>query len=490
LLQYTSPIKANLLKNKECVIINSNNINKKHQQKIKSLTTIMFKQFQKLLILIITINIVLWSVSSLITDSNIPKKTLIQGDFYNKVSSQLGQGEIKLSNLKNKGIELLANAVGIKDFVSAEVLQTTTENNIDNLTDFLDGRTTGFNFYIPQAQTQTALEQKINETTKKLNLATCSAPDLELIQKNGYKIEQNLCLPENVKEGSESIINYLDQKTKDSIGGFTTKNLENITKNQGITAVTGFGDSLVKGMLGIITNTIKFQKNNGLALSLILILFLAVLSFLVRGYQNLQKITFGLFWSLVIANFSILLIFGGVAYFGGFFKKLILPLVNLEFLESNGFTELLTVEVFNITIQYLVYSFIFAILILVAWVGLRVLGWVIPNSIQISNEVRHSSNTRGNINSIQNSKIKELQTAKVFENQEKNSLANEDYQDFKQSNLVEYDNKTNESGSVSKSQNAPFEYSQKTVIDLKPKNSQIKSILDEIKVDAQDEDYF
>jgi hypothetical protein len=55
---------------------------------------------------------------------------------------------------------------------------------------------------------------------------------------------------------------------------------------------------------------------------------------------------------------------------------------------------------------------------------------------------------------------------------------------------VEYDNKANESGSDSKAQNTPFEYSQKTVIDLKPKNSEIKSILDEIKVDAQDEDYF
>lgn len=338
----------------------------------------------------------MWSVSSLIIDSNIPKKTLIQDKFYNRISQQLSQKELKLSALQNGGIDILVNKIGIQDFVNPGILQLTTEKNIDNLTNFLDSKTVNFKLFLPTKEFQESeksLETKIDKAVSDLKLTECSQKDLTKIKEKGWKIQDNLCLPATVIDGSESIINYLDENSKKAIQDLnqktTNSTLDPITNkvNQTTTSITETANTLGQNFGNTIVTTIQFQKNSGLILSLVLIIILGILALLSRGYNGLNKSIFALFWSLIVGNITILITFGGFAYFGSFVKKLVLPMVNLEFLDSGNFGEILASEVFKITLNYLEYSFIFASILLLIWAVLKILGMIAPTLFEVKGEL-------------------------------------------------------------------------------------------------------
>jgi len=373
---------------------------------------------------IVPVILVVFSLSINLTNANLHKNTLKSSDFYNKLSNQLQTSELKTEDIK-KGFSSLIISSVIKDLASPGWLQNLFERNIDGTSKWLSGETDDLGVYVPSKEIETtvskSLDNKVSEVKSKFgsDIPTCNSEQAQTIKRQGFELDKQFCLPQEVKSGNQSLTQFIGLSDKD------TQNSEFLDKLITGNNLNPFSDTINAKQLPT-TNPVRSVFFDGLnrvrsgfifivdiqyyLLASVIILF--VLSLLLAKFadRNVLKDAKRFLWrsatGTIVLVALIILSFGGSIYLTSFAQNLLLP-----GLASDQLVNLITLEV----VKFVFNVFSLAVFIAIGFFGLFG-GIILLEKMGILNKFAKTNQK------IQDSAKPEIKTNPTFDGQFKNIL--------------------------------------------------------------------
>ena len=304
--------------------------------------------------------LILTSIFINLPNSNLHKKTLRNSDFYSNLSQEITRDNLKPTDI-NKGFSSILFAAVLSDIANPGWLQNFFEENIDLITTWLtdNKQTSDLILYIPAQEIEIAIANKINEKTAKASkdfgdqIPTCKPEEETKIKREGFNLDQNLCLPESVKSGKQTLLQFLNidennVERSDVLNKLINNNvLNNFNEN--------FRANQILSLTPAQRNFFNFMNNlrrvflwlgRLLPFLLLACLILLVIDlFLAKNLEH-KKLSYEIrryFYAVAIGTIStsvlIILIMGGFIYLNSWIQSILIP-----GLENSTVTTLFAIE--------------------------------------------------------------------------------------------------------------------------------------------------
>jgi len=299
---------------------------------------ILFRICKTIVVILAPLIIVLSSILLTLPNASVHKNSLKNSDFYNKLSQELKNTNSDF-DLKNGFLNILVLS-SIKDLASPGWLQNLAEKNIDLTSKWLGGENSDWTFYLPTQDLNNSVQKNIDQQTKEIStkntIPVCSKAVSEGIKREGFDLNKELCLPEEVSKGQTTLTDYLGfkdspKKQQDA--------LSTIVKNNSIDSQTEsfkVKDNALETNLDTVRIVNKLRDNflyirsfvpfllSGLLALTLITLVLARLA----GKKLLKEIR-GLLWVIATSTFvtviCVLCFFGVSSYLTSSLNNLLLP---------------------------------------------------------------------------------------------------------------------------------------------------------------------
>ena len=155
------------------------------------------------------------SLSFTLTNATMHKSTLRGSDFYNKLSNELQTNKLSTADL-DKGFSSILLSSVFSDLATPGWLQNLFERNIDNTANWLDGKEQNWVIYVPTKEIEVSISNKLDAQTKDAaknfgnDIRECNSDEATKIQREGFDLQGNFCLPKEVKNGNQTISQFLE----------------------------------------------------------------------------------------------------------------------------------------------------------------------------------------------------------------------------------------------------------------------------------------
>jgi len=323
---------------------------------------------------IVPILLVIFSLSTNLTNASLHKNTLKNGNFYNQLSNELQSSELETKDIK-KGFSTILISSVIKDLASPGWLQNLFEKNIDGTTKWLSGETSDLGIYAPSKEIETTIAKSLDDKVSQVktdfggDIPTCNIDQSLSIKRQGFSLNDQFCLPEEVKSGNQKLTEFMSLTDKDTqnsefldkliannnLNPFSdTINVKELPSTNPIKSV--FFDSLnrVRGAFIYLTNIRLY-----LLISILVLFCLSILTAKLADRKILKDIKRFLVRTAIgtiILVALIILSLGGTVYLTSFAQNLLLPGV-----ASSQLVNLLTFEIVKFVFNVFSIAVFFAI---------------------------------------------------------------------------------------------------------------------------------
>ncbi len=377
----------------------------------------------RLLIWVAPVLLVLVSIFINLPNSQLHKETLSNSDFYNKLSSQLQQAEVKDQEGQVSFGSILYASV-LQDVASPGWLRNLFEQNIDNTTDWLDGENSELVLYLPSKDIELAASRQLDNQVQEINnnseinIETCTQGQIDTIQREGFALNSEVCLPESVKNGEQSLTEFLeinDQAVE--TGEFFSNLIRNspfnaFSNSYKPTELPRYSD----GLIGLLNQArdLFISVKQAIPFVLIGLIIALVLQLLMARFANrkvLSELRRTLFYtSLGIFSLSaaVILTIGGSVYFTSYLQELFLP-----GLQVNQLTQIISFEAVKFAFNIVSYAFWLA-------VGMITLNFVLQYC-EVSGFFVNADEKNQLLKKFENEKPKQIPTP-TFDAEFKNTL--------------------------------------------------------------------
>lgn len=387
---------------------------------------IIYSIISKFTVFITPFILVVFSLTINLTNSGLHKATLKNSDFYNKLSNELQSFELKSGDIQKGFSSILVSSV-IKDLASPGWLQNLFEKNIDASSKWLSGETADLGLYTPTKEIETTVAKTLDDKVNKVkqdfgpDILTCTADQSETIKRQGYNLDTQFCLPEQVKSGSQKLTEFMNLSDKD------TQNSEFLDKLITNNSLNSFSDTVNVKQLPA-SNPIRssfFESLNRVRggyiflisiqwYILVSVLILFLISAILANFtgKRLLKFVKKFLWEsatgTIVLVALIILSLGGSAYLTSFAQTLLLP-----GLGSSQLTNLITFEIVKFIFNVLSVAVLFA-------VGFFILFGIILALEKVGILNRFNKTNK----KIQENQKPEIKENKTFDGEFQNSLFN------------------------------------------------------------------
>jgi hypothetical protein len=292
--------------------------------------------------------LVVISLSFTLTNATMHKSTLRGSDFYNKLSNELQTNNLTAQDL-DKGFSSILLSSVFSDLATPGWLQNLFERNIDNTANWLEGREENWVVYMPTKEIEVTVSNKIDAQTRDAitnfggQIRECSDGETTKIQREGFDLQGDFCLPKEVKDGNQTLSQFLE------VSGQNVQNstyLNSIVRNNSLNPFSDqvkaeniFGSYANGGDILGFANRIRdgyLAVKSATPYLIALLLILLVAQVLLARLNN-RKITHEtrhyLFYT-VVGTFSlgclIILSFGGTILLTSTLQRFLLPSIGSE----------------------------------------------------------------------------------------------------------------------------------------------------------------
>jgi hypothetical protein len=194
---------------------------------------IAYQVLSKTVIWIAPFIIVLSSIIFTLPDGQMHKRTLANSNFYDQLSEELQNSEIQIEN-GQIGFGTILYGTVLKDLATSGWLKNFSETNIDNFTNWLSGDVEAWVLYVPVQDVELSAASQIDQQVASLeeqygdNLPVCSEGQAETLRVERFSLNNEFCIPETVKNGEESLTEFLGITEEDTKTG---EFLEKLVRN-------------------------------------------------------------------------------------------------------------------------------------------------------------------------------------------------------------------------------------------------------------------
>jgi hypothetical protein len=292
---------------------------------------------------LIPIVLVIASLGLNLGNAEMHKNSLKSNDFYTKLSNELKSSEVNEENVK-LGFSSIIISTLAEDLITPGWLQNLSENNIDEVTGWLNGDEQGLVFYLPNKEIEDAvaksLDAKTKEATENLSdeIPTCTVDAGEALKREGISLDANFCLPESVKNGEQSLSEFIGISGEDANDSeFLNKLIRNnplTPLNDRIKATDLPENNRLRNIFVNQINTVRSSYiflNSNVIYLFGLVAGLFILSLIIAKISNKQMI-YELKRLLLYSGVGtvslaaiIILMLGGTLYFSSLIPNIILP---------------------------------------------------------------------------------------------------------------------------------------------------------------------
>jgi hypothetical protein len=326
---------------------------------------------------VVPVLIVIFSIVFVAIDAPSFKSSFQSNNFYSQFVEKLNNTDDS-ENIENQGVAgLVATTLG-EDLITEVWTQEVVEKNIDLTTSWLKGEDEFWVFYLPTKEIEDSLKSRVDSQVNEAlasgkEIRTCSVSESQTIQREGFEVGSDFCLPQSVKNGEETLSGFLESGS----GGQNDGLLNQIFKNLPIDStaenfkaeVVGQGDngfSLIVNTMNIFRDSGIFIRSSFWIVAPIILLSFVGLLFLakVQGVflAEIRRIFWLVGFGTLLLSFTVVMVLSGSFYINTWIVDVLLP----------GFT---TVEIMNLVAwQFVLLSFNLVSLAVWASVILIVLG--------------------------------------------------------------------------------------------------------------------
>jgi hypothetical protein len=310
-------------------------------KKINFLMSLLYKLAHNLFLWVVPILIVFYSISFVLPNGEMQKKTLRDADYYNKLSSQLQADTQNPDNLNvQQSVQGLITSSVVGGLVTPQWLQNLTERNIDLTSRWFGGQEQDWALFLPTEEINKTVSEKLDEkTTNFVNLRrsevrVCSEAETEQIKKSGFDLAAESCLPKEVVDGQSSLTDFLaikGESFKDNFLSVLVKdNQLNTLSDQFKVDRLGTAQSQLQGRLNYVRDwSIWARQVFWIAILVILVLLAADLILAKAAnrtiYNETQRLSLYTGFSTLGLSLTVLMILGGSVYLTSFVNQLLLP---------------------------------------------------------------------------------------------------------------------------------------------------------------------
>jgi hypothetical protein len=289
----------------------------------------VYKYLRAVIIAVLPILIILFSINIGLTDAQLHKESLKNSNFYNDLSAEFKTFEPEFDS-KNAFLSLVV-ASTVNDFASPGWIQNLAEKNIDQTTSWLRGDQENWNPYVPTQDINLAVTDKLDAKTREFsekyqsNIPVCSESQENDLKQNGFKTDQNFCLPSTVKEGTQSLSEFF-AFDKNS----TNQNFFDTIFKSSLADVLVNEDQNWYKWFNSLRNYFVWQRNiiPGLLALVIVAIGLLILIAKAMGKKPLNELRSILIYtgySILLLSTTIILVVGGGSYLTSSFGLQFLP---------------------------------------------------------------------------------------------------------------------------------------------------------------------
>ncbi len=300
----------------------------------------LYKFLRGFTIATLPIILILFSISTNLPNAKLHKDTLKDSDFYQQLSGELKNYQPGYSS-KNAFTQLIFASVA-EELATPGWLQNLFEKNIDLTSAWLKGDDKNWNFYLPTQDVNLAVSKRIDQETKgfaekyQTNISTCSTEEANKLKSQGFETNQNFCLPETVKTGSQSLTEFLaynpntpnNQNILDKLfKNDTFKDLNNTLKAEELVSQTQKNSFNIINQTRdyfVILRSIILPILAGYTILIIFLIFLAK-SLERNQLAELRRILLFSGFSTITFALAIIVIIGGSSYLTSNLQLSILP---------------------------------------------------------------------------------------------------------------------------------------------------------------------
>jgi hypothetical protein len=325
----------------------------------------------RLLIWVAPVLLILISIFINLPNNQLHKETLAKSDFYNKLSSQLQQSEVKAQDGQVSFGSVLYASV-LRDVASPGWLQNLFEQNIDNTTKWLKGENDELVLYLPSKDIELAASKQLDNKVKELSensaidIETCTQGQIDTIEREGFALNSQVCLPESVKNGEQTLTEFLDiNEQAVETGEFFSSLIRNspfntFTNNYKPGELPRYSD----GLIGLLNQARDLFISGQKAIPFVLmgLIMAFALQLVLARFANrkvLSELRKTLFYtSLGIFSLSgaVILTIGGSVYFTSYLQELFLPGIQV-----NELTQVVSFEAVKFAFNLISYAFWLAV---------------------------------------------------------------------------------------------------------------------------------
>lgn len=319
---------------------------------------------------VVPILLILISLALNLTNSQSHKNTLKSSNFYTKLSNEIQTTQNSEEQIK-RGFGALVLNIALKDLATPGWIQNLTERNIESFSEWMEGNQDQWILYVPSKEIEVAVSENLDQQAKELvenysdQIPACSSTQEQNIKREGFNLELELCLPQSVKNGSQTLSQFMELSSQDAQN---SEYLEKLIKNN---QLNPFNDNLSVTSLnpnnpirsGFYTASNTFRSTyqtlkQFIWVMLVIILALMISSTVLAKYadRNPLKEFKRLLWQSATGTFVLIAIlvltFGGTAYLTSGLQKVLLPGIS-----SNQLIPLISFEIVKLTFNVFSVSF-------------------------------------------------------------------------------------------------------------------------------------
>ncbi len=336
-----------------------------------SLLRLVHDLIKSLIVLCLPFILVGLSISTILGNAQLHKTVLKSSNFYTNLSQEIKNTSQNFT--PDKGLTAFFALTALESTATPGWLQNFFEKNIDQLTDWLNGKTDDLNFYLPVNDIENGLYKELDTQTSNLSakykdqIVACPDATSKNIQREGFDVGASFCLPRDVRNNQQKLTEYLNFK-KDNGTGI----LNSLVKDNYFTSFSNYfklnsiiqseGQSQLNFLTRVRNGYLFGKKIIWYLFAGFLILLIAELVLAVILKKKMFKEISNLFWlissSTILLAATIILVVGGSTYLTSSVQNYILSIYGLN---NSKVINLLSFEVLKFSISLVSIALLVAI---------------------------------------------------------------------------------------------------------------------------------